>query len=314
MGQYFIGEAHLLIPTETPFHVVLTRASVEGAYMTIPFMLFMVVAGLAVNVAQVGLMLTTKPLQPKWNRINPISGLQKFFSLRSLVDLAKSVAKLGIAGTVVWWYLREQTEELVSLMSYDPWGLLVPVGWMIVGVWWRILVVMVVIAALDFAYQRWQHDRDIRMTQQEVREETKEMEGDPQVKRRIRQLQRQMATQRMMAEVPEAEVVITNPTHYAVALRYDPSNMEAPTVVAKGQNLIAQRIRELAVENQVPIVERPELARTIFRTIEVGDVIPESLFRTVAEVLTFVYRVDRRAHKQRERAKSMGPSGMARAV
>lgn len=316
IGRFFIGEAHLLIATQTPPNIVLNRAIVECGMMVIPFMLAMVVAGLVVNLGQVGLLLTTKPLQPKLNRINPISGLKKFISLRALVDLTKSIAKLTIAGTVVWFYLRDQTEELVSLMSYDAWGLLIPVGWMVVGVWWRITLVMAVIAILDFAYQRWQYEQDIRMTQQEVREETKEMEGDPHVKRRIRQLQRQMATQRMMAEVPEAEVVITNPTHYAVALRYDPDNMQAPTVIAKGQNLIAQRIRELAVEHQVPIVERPELARTLYRTIEVGDAIPESLFRAVAEVLSFVYRIDRRMHKQRERTKTMGGSrgNMAQAV
>lgn len=304
IGRFFIGESYALIASETPPNIVLTRAIIEGGLAALPFMLCMLVAGVAINVAQVGLMLTTKPLVPKFSRMNPISGFKRFVSLRALVDLIKSVSKLTLAGTVVWFYLQDQVQEMVSLLSYSPWGILAPVGWLVIGVWWRIVLVMAVIGVLDYAYQRWQHEQDIRMTQQEMREENKEMEGDPQVKRRIRQLQRQMATQRMMADVPDAEVVITNPTHYAVALRYDPDAMQAPTVVAKGQNLIAARIRELAVENQVPIVERPELARTLFRTIEVGESIPESMFRTVAEVLSFVYRVDRRAHKMRERAKT----------
>jgi flagellar biosynthetic protein FlhB len=159
-----------------------------------------------------------------------------------------------------------------------------------------------VIGIVDYAYQRWQYNRDQMMSQQEARQELKQLEGDPLIRQRIRSIQRQMAMQRMMAEVPEADVVITNPTTYAVAVRYEPAAMDAPRVVAKGARLVAERIRERAAEFEVPIVERPELARLLYRTVEIGHNVPEDLFRTVAEVLAYVYQIDRRAAKLEERA------------
>ena len=269
-------------------------------------MLIMMLSGIIVNFLQVGVLFTAKPLQPKLNRLNPITGAKKFVSLRSLVELAKSVSKLAIIGYIVWWYLSSNLDEFLVLMLLDPVGLLGPVSSIVVGVWWRVVAAMLVLGILDYGYQYWQHERDLRMTQQEMKQETKEMEGDPHVKRRVRQLQRQMATQRMMAEVPEADVVITNPTRFAIALRYDPLKMGSPIVVAKGERLIAQRIRELAVENDVPIVRNPPLARTLFRTVELDQAIPESLFQAVAEVLTYVYEIDQRESKRQERELGMG--------
>ena len=184
-------------------------------------------------------------------------------------------------------------------MELTPLGLVSASSQLVAAVWWRIALAMLVLGVLDYGFQYWQHGQDLRMTHREAREETKEMEGDPHVKRRIRQLQRQIAAQRMMAEVPEADVIITNPTHYAVALRYDLEHMQTPVVTAKGARLIAQRIRELAIGHDVPIVQKPELARTICRTVEVGDPIPEGLYHAVAEVLSFVYQIDRREAKIR---------------
>ena len=169
-------------------------------------------------------------------------------------------------------------------------------------VWLRVVLAMLVLGILDYGYQRWQYLQELRMTVQEAREETKEIEGDPRIRQRIRQIQRQMAMQRMMRAVPEADVVVTNPTHFAVALRYDAREMEVPVVTAKGARLLAERIRALAGEHRVPIVQKPDLARMLYRTIEVGQPVPENLFVAVAEVLAFVFEIDRRAEKIRERS------------
>ena len=304
-GEYFFGQADTLTTKDQTIQILAAQSLYYVGLATVPFMLVMALTGIIINVAQVGPLASSKALQPKLDRISPIKGLQRLFSLRSLVELAKSLSKLFLIGGVVWLYLQQQVPQLVALMGLDPLTLLTPVSWLVMGVWWRVVLVMLIIGIVDFAYQRWQHEQDLKMTQEEAKKEAKEMEGDPHIKRRVRQLQRQMATQRMMADVPEADVVVTNPTHYAIALRYDPENMNAPTVVAKGMRLVAQRIRELAEESDVPIVQKPALARELYRTVEVGDAVPESLFTVVAEVLSFVYRIDRRAAKRRERAAMM---------
>ena len=197
-----------------------------------------------------------------------------------------------------------RVEEILALMHqslaegvYATWSFLF-------DIWWRVVLVMIAIGIADYLFQRWQHRRDLMMTQYEARQELKELEGDPRIRQRIRGIQRQMAMQRMMREVPEAEVVITNPTTYAVAIRYDAANMDAPRVTAKGARLLAERIRQVAIEHNVPIVERPDLARTLYRTIDIGQSVPGDLFRTVAEVLAYVYQIDTREAKARERAEA----------
>jgi flagellar biosynthetic protein FlhB len=299
--RHFIGEAAGLTPDRTPPHTIAIDATMWYAVTVLPFMGIMLVLGLISSFLQVGFLITTTPLQPKLNRLNPITGMRKFVSLRSLFELAKSIAKLVIVGTVVWLYLRDKRELFVALMVVPPSGMSPAVGSIIFGVWWRIALSMAVLGILDYGYQYWQREQDLRMTAEEAKQESKELEGDPQVKRRIRQLQRQMSQQRMMKEVPKADVIITNPTTYAVALRYDMETMTAPMVTAKGMRVVAERIRTLAIENGVPIVQRPELARTLYRTLEPGQAISEDLFRAVAEVLAFVYRIDRREEKQVER-------------
>lgn len=278
---------------------------------TLPFMITMLLFGLTFNFLQVGFMYTTKPMQPKLSRVNPISGIKRYFSLRTFVELLKSLFKLGVAGVVVWLTMRSRTNELLSLMGMTPWALLPAVASLAIMIWWRIALVMILIGIVDFGYQRWQHAKDLMMTQHEAKQETKELEGDPHVKRRVRQIQRQLATQRMMADVPEADVVITNPTQYAVAIRYAHDDMETPLVVAKGMRLIADQIREIAIENGVPIVQRPELARALHKNVEIGQPISEELFRAVAEVLSFVYGIDRRADKIRERKGVLTPPRMS---
>lgn len=293
------------------FQTLMMQGLYFWAWAALPFMVVLLVTGLATNLAQVGFMFTAKPLQPKFSRLNPISGLKRFVSMRSLVELIKSLSKLGIIGFIVWLSIRSRLPDLLLLMGLSPQTLLPVIAGLIMVVWWRVALAMVVIGLLDLAFQRWHHEKDLRMTHQEVKQESKELEGDPLIKRRVRQLQRQMAMQRMMGEVPTADVIITNPTEYAVALRYDMEHMTAPVVVAKGMRLIAERIRDLGVEHSVPIVQKPELARTLYRNIDIGQSIPEDLFQAVAEVLSFVYRIDRRAGKIRERQAMMRPAQRA---
>jgi len=301
MGRYYLANAHHLAEPNTEFSAIMYHAVMMLGITVAPFAAGMVVAALVVNYLQVGVLFTFKAMQPKMSRINPLTGFKRFVSIRSLVELIKSLSKLTVVITVIWIFVRNQLDQIIMLMALSPWQLAPEVGWMIVGIWWRVVLAMLFIGVADVMFQRWQHERDLRMTVQEGRQEAKEIDGDPQIKRRIRQLQRQMAMQRMMQDVPTADVIITNPTHYAVALRYDAAAMSAPVVVAKGVRLIADKIRETAEEHRVPVVQRPELARTLFRTIDVGEPVPESMFRAVAEVLSFVYRIDQRAEKQTER-------------
>jgi len=270
--------------------------------MLLPFMVIMILGGVAVNVLQVGIMITGKPLTPKLQNVNPLSGLRNLFNLQALVKLLRSVILITVVVYIVWLTVRSRMGDIVSLMDLTPRALAPAVGGLVFTIWWRCVLAMLVIGALDYAFQYWQHERRLMMTHREAQEELKQFEGDPQIRRRIRQVQRQIAMQRMMANVPTADVVITNPTRYAVALRYDVDAAMAPVVVAKGARLVAERIRDLAVEHDVPIVQKPELARTLYRTLEVNEPVPERLFRAVAEILAYVYRIDRRAEKIRERA------------
>lgn len=274
------------------------------APIILPFMLVMMLVGVLLNLMQVGILFTAKPLTPKLDKLNPVNGLSNLFALRSLVELFKSILKVVISVWIVWATVRGRHAEFVTLMALTPQALPAALGGMIITIWWRVAAAMLVLGILDYGFQRWQYERDLMMTTQEAREELREFEGDPRIRQRVRQIQRQMAMQRMMGEVPTADVVITNPTHYAVALRYDAATMRAPTVVAKGARILAERIREIAVEHDVPIVQKPELARTLYRTIELNAPVPADLFRAVAEVLAYVYQIDRREQKVRERAQN----------
>lgn len=306
-ARYFLNGEGAMPWNGYAFQTLMMQSLYFWALAALPIMVVLLMTGLAMNLAQVGFLFTAKPLQPKLSRLNPITGLQRFVSMRSLFELFKSLTKLGVIVTIVWLSMRSRLPELLLLMGLTPSELLPAIAGLIVAVWWRVALAMIVIGLLDLAFQRWQHEKDLRMTHQEVKQETKELEGDPLIKRRVRQLQRQLAMQRMMAEVPTADVIITNPTEYAVALRYDMERMAAPVVVAKGMRLIAERIRDIGIEHSVPVVQKPELARTLYRNIDIGQSIPEDLFQAVAEVLSFVYRIDRRTEKIRERTAMMQP-------
>jgi len=300
-GHYFLAEIPALLPDPSAPRYALTVMFAHAAACAIPFMLVMMLAGFLSNLLQVGFLWTTRPLVPNLSRINPITGFQRFFTLRNLVELGKSLAKLAIVGTIAWLALRDRLPDLIQTALLDPGSMGMAIAGMISAVWVRVAIAMVVLGILDYGYQKWQWEQDMRMTQQELKEELREFEGDPHVKGRIRKLQRRFATQRMLREVPKADVVVTNPTHYAIALRYAPDSMAAPQVIAKGARLLAEQIRDIAARHRVPIVQRPELARALYRDVEVGQYIPEKLFTAVAEVLSFVYQIDTREEKRQER-------------
>lgn len=300
--RYYIGGAASILVNAEAMQGFTRDALGYLVTAMLPFGLILLATGVAINITQIGVMVAPKALMPKWQRISPASGVKRLFSLRAFVEFIKSMTKLTIIGTVVYITIAGRWEELQFLVFLTPEGIIHEVAGLIMVIWLRVVLAMLLIGVLDLLYQRWQFQQDQRMTMKEARDETKEMEGDPLIRQRVRQLQRRMSQQRMMAEVPAADVVITNPVRFAIALRYDPDKMDAPVVVAKGQRLIAERIRSLAVDHDVPIVERPPLARTLFKNVEVGHSVPETLFRAVAEVMAFVYQVDRRAEKIRERA------------
>ena len=309
--RHYLSEASVIPVTAESVQHLAFDMSVRLGACCLPIILFILLGGTVVNIVQVGFLFTGQTLIPKFDRLNPITGLQKFVSLRSLVELVKSVLKLTLVTYIVWGAFRDRWQDLFLLMHQSPMAITLTISALVYDAWLRVVIAMLILGILDYGYQRWQYEQDLRMTVQEAREEAKEMEGDPRLKQRVRQIQRQMAMQRMMKDVPKADVIITNPTTYAVALRYNVAEMAAPVVVAKGARLVAQRIRELAIMHDVPIVEKPELARAMFRTVEIGSTIPENLFRAVAEVLAFVYRVDRREEKIREREQSREPAAVA---
>ncbi len=299
--RYYFTDAATISVEPGDMQSLLAQVLLFAAPVVFPLMLVLMATGILINVTQIGFIFSSQALQPKLERLDPIRGFKRFLSLRSLVELTKSIAKLSVIGYIAVSTVQSRSSDILELMHSSPWAGGIAVWNVLFAVWWRVALAMILIGLLDFAFQRWQYLQDQRMTRQEAQDELKQLEGDPRIKQRVRQIQRQMAMQRMMADVPEAEVVITNPTAYAVALRYEPAKMEAPRVVAKGARRVAERIRELAVENDVPIVERPELARALFRDIEIGGHVPESLFKAVAEILAYVYEIERRESKIAER-------------
>jgi flagellar biosynthetic protein FlhB len=243
----------------------------------------------------VGFVVSFKPLALKMDRFNPISGLKKIVSLRTIVELCKGILKALVLLGMLYISLRDDRDLMLSIMMYPlekGSGIIIGRIW---GLALRMALILFLLALADYAYQRWEFEKSIKMSKQEIKEEYKQMEGDPLVKRRIRQKQRELAQKRMMSDVPKADVVVTNPTHIAVAIQYDQHSMSAPIVVAKGEDFIAQKIRDIASEHGVPIVENKPLARALMQKVDVGEAIPEELYLSVAEVLAFVYRLKKSA-------------------
>jgi len=264
---------------------------VNSMLVVCPILAALFIGSIAAGVAVSGLNLAPEAISLIFNQLNPATGLQKLINAKSVVLLGTSILKLFFVSIIVWTYLHSKLDTLASLRWAWSAQILAVTAKIILGLMIRVCIALVVIAFGDVLYQKWKYIQDLKMTRQEVKEERKQTEGSPEVKRRVRKIQFQMAMKRMLQEVPKANVVLVNPTHVAVALRYDAKTMESPVMVAKGAELLAEKIREIARAYGVPIIRRPELARTIYSTVEPGRTIPPALYVAVAEVLAMIYRL-----------------------
>ncbi|WP_339159625.1 flagellar biosynthesis protein FlhB [Paenibacillus sp. FSL W8-0186] len=265
--------------------------AVQILLLLAPLLLIVVVMAAVANYAQVGFLLTGEPLKMQLKKLDPIQGFKRIFSIRSLVEFLKSVLKLTIIGFLVYTTIWGERGNIASLGHVTIEDAFYFTSKLTMNLGLKIGAALFVLAVLDYMYQKYDHEKNLRMSKQDIKDEYKKMEGDPLIKGKIRERQRRMALQRMMQEVPKADVIITNPTHFAVALKYEGSEMDAPQVVAKGQDYVALRIREIAKEHGVIIMENKPLARALFQRAEIGDTIPADLFQAVAEVLAYVYRM-----------------------
>ncbi len=255
-----------------------------------PIFVFLLTAGIASNVAQFGFLLTLKPLIPKLNRLNVISGLGRLFSLKTVFELVRNLLKLSFASAVAYFIVKHMSDDIFS-MSFIPFGDEVYFLFKyIMTLLLAFVLISVPVAVIDFLYRRWEYEENIKMSKEEIKEERKLYEGNPQIKAALRKKQRELAMRRMMSEVPKADVVITNPEHYAVALQYKRGEMAAPKVIAKGKDNIALKIKEIAEKNSIPVVEDPPLARSLYSSCDIGDFIPESLYVAVAKILAKIYK------------------------
>lgn len=262
----------------------------------LPFMLVLFFAMIMVNIFQVGFLITAKPFKPKLNKFNPIKGIKRLLSPKKLIDLLKSVLKLIIIGAVPYIIIKGEINHLPLIMDMGIWSIMSYMGKIMIKIMFYVSLVMLIIAILDYMYQRWTHEKSLKMTKQEVKDEWKQSEGDPKIKARIRRIQLEFMRKTMMQEVAKADVVVTNPVHVAVALKYERTDMDAPRVVAKGARLMAEKIKQIATENNVSIVENAALAQSLYKTVEVGDTVPEALYKAVAEVLAYVYTQKNKAY------------------
>ncbi len=271
-------------------HVLLWEIFQRIFIILVPICAVVILSGIFSNIAQTGFMLSGETLTPKFNKLNPINGIKRLVSLRSLVESTKAVLKVIVIGAMAYVMLRKDMDQIPALVSLSLQDILSFMGHAALKLGYYTCLVLIILAAMDVFFQRWQHERDLRMTKQEVKDEYRQREGDPMVRSRIRAVQREMAMRRMMDAVPDATVVITNPTHLAVALKFE-RDMQAPQVVAKGAGHLAQRIKDVAKENDVPVIEQKPLARALFKSVEIDQFIPGQLYHAVAEILAYVYRL-----------------------
>ncbi len=259
-----------------------------------PLLAMIFVAAILANALQVGFMFSTKAISPDFSRIDPLKGFRNMFSKNKIGDLVKGVIKIFVIGYTAYRTVLNRIGRFPELLDQSVYDILLFKAFMIYKVMFNVILVYIIIAMLDYAFQRWQYEENMKMTKQEVKEELKQQEGDPQVKGRIRSVQRELARRRMMKDVEKAEVIVTNPIHLAVALQYDMEKMDSPMVVAKGARLIAERIKAIAKENNIPIVEDKPLAQSLYRSVEIGEFVPMELFKAVAEILGYVYKISKK--------------------
>ncbi len=258
-----------------------------------PFLGLMFVAAYLVHYYQVGWLITTEPLKLNFNKLNPVAGFKRIFSLSNVVMLIMNLAKLSVIMAVAWWTVLSEVQNVIGMVEMETAGMFIYSTEKVMALAQTLAILLMALGFADFYYQKYKNNKDLKMTKQEVKEEYKQMEGDPQIKGKRRQKAMELAQKRMMQEVPQAEVVVRNPTHFAVAIKYKP-DMEAPQVVAKGKDLQAQKIIDIAREAGVMLVENPPLARELYAKVEIGAFIPSELFTAVAQILAEVYRAKQR--------------------
>jgi len=271
---------------------ILFRSGIYNVLMIVlPIMLIGLIIAVVCDLMQVKWKPTAKPLKPKFSKLDPIKGFKRIISLNSLVELVKSLLKLGLIAVIAYSYIKDKSFLLFSFYEMPLMQAIALIGNTITDLGIRISAVYIIIAASDFGYQKWKFHKDMMMSKQEVKDEYKNTEGDPQVKGAIRRKMMEASRRRMMQELPKADVVITNPTHYSVAIKYEPSFRDAPYVLAKGEGYLAQRIKDVAKENSIEIVENKPVARMLYHNVEIGETVPPELYQAVAEILAFVYHL-----------------------
>ena len=270
----------------------LMEAGIDGVWLYMPMAITVVVSAVVANLMLSGWVFSTQALEFNFSKLNPITGIGRMFSMNSVAELVKALLKGGLIAGVAGWMIWHQHDGILALANEPLESAVVHFGQIALFTFLASVAAFTFIVLLDVPFQIWNYHHGLRMTKEEVRQEGKEIEGDPQIKARIRSLQREAARRRMMQAIPQADVVVTNPMHFAVALKYEEKGMSAPVVLAKGSQLVAARIKELAREHRVPIVEAPPLARALHRHVEVGEVIPGALFTAVAQVLAYVYQLN----------------------
>jgi len=290
----YLSLERALPDTAQEAHQFITRMLWDVVILTAPFMIAVFAFGIVAYLGQFGFLFVPDKIMPDFKRINPVSGFKKIFSRETVVEFIKSALKVGVFTIIMYFMVKGEADKIIEIGASPVALILTYMASMILKLIFACLLFIGILGIIDLGYQRWNYNEKMKMSLKEVRDEYKQREGDPHVKARIRQIQRETARARMMDKVPQADVIVANPTHVAVALQYEKGRMSAPTVVAKGAGHIAVRIKTLAIESGVPVLEKRELARYLYKNVEIGHIVPESLYSAVAEVLAFVYRMKKK--------------------
>ncbi|RVT67085.1 flagellar biosynthesis protein FlhB [Niallia taxi] len=288
--NFSLNDLMLMELTEHNIKSIFIEILKQTAIILSPILAAAIIAGVIANYIQVGVLFTTEPIKFKLEKINPLSGLKRMFSIRSIVELLKSILKITVIGIVTFAILWNKLEQILLLSQKSIGAALITIAKLTLQMGLVGSGALLFLALFDYLYQKYDYEKNIRMSKQDIKDEYKNVEGDPLIKSKIKQRQREMAMRRMMQDVPTADVVITNPTHYAICLKYDEDKYDAPYVVAKGVDFLAQKIKLIAKEHEVITVENRPLARALYSQVDVGDIVPEEFFKTVAEILAYVYR------------------------
>jgi len=290
--HHYIWRMNEIDPTGPDLWPWIYTAMRELFFILLPIAFVIMIAGVAANVFQLGgLIINSEAITFKINKLNFVTGMKRFFKLRAMVDAVKNTLKIAIIFYISYLVIASHSEDFAVMSEMEPIEIALLTLKIVIELFYKVLLTLLILAFFDFAYQKWQFMRDMRMTKQEIKDEYKQMEGDPKIKAKIRQIQAETVKKRMLGSVPKADVVITNPTHFAIALVYNAALAQAPLVLAKGQDFLAQRIKDIAREARVPIVENKPLAQALYPAVEVGQVIPLEFYKAVAEVLSYVYRL-----------------------